>query len=146
MPWEDIRFWAYNSLVDNGTHILLYYYVISTGDPAMHPPPPGVTQTYTCLAISADRGAEQQASLFVLKPQPLPRQARDKDRKVEKRKAFFLPAGRSFTKPNNLGAVSWNGSKNNNIVWPPEPAYGTAGHETGTVFIDTKPGTPPEAK
>ena len=63
-PWEDIRFWAYNSLVDNGTHILLYYYVISTGDPALHPaPPPGVTQTYTCLAISTDRGAGQHALL-----------------------------------------------------------------------------------
>ena len=106
-PWEDIRIWAYNSLVDNGTHILLYYYVISTGDP-LHPAPPGATQTYTCLAVSSDRG-------------------------------------RTFTKP-DLGVVSWNGSSSNNIVWPLEPAFGTAGHETGTVFIDTKLGVLPDAK
>eukprot|EP01052_Picozoa_sp_SAG31_P019760 SAG31_NODE_1455_length_8278_cov_2.514366_6_plen_706_part_00 len=105
-PWENIRFWAYNSLVDNGTHILLYYYVISTGDPH-HPAPAGSTQAYTCLAVSQDRG-------------------------------------QTFTKP-SLGVVSWNGTTNNNIVWPPTPAT-NCGHETGTVFIDTKPGVKPEAR
>ena len=68
-PWENVRFWAYNSVVDNGTHVLyapymlasglhssldasdivadrLYYYIINAGDPA-HPLPAGQTQTYT---------------------------------------------------------------------------------------------------
>ena len=42
--------------------------------------------------------------------------------------------------------VSWNNSTDNNIVWPPEKDLGTGGHETGTVFIDSKPGVPPTAK
>ena len=53
--------------------------------------------------------------------------------------------GIEFSKP-SLGATWFNGSRANNLVWP--PSDGRAGHapyayhEPGSVFIDTKPGTP----
>jgi hypothetical protein len=53
--------------------------------------------------------------------------------------------GITFTKP-SLGAVWYNGSRANNLVWP--PSDGRAGHasyayhEPGSVFLDTKPGVP----
>ena len=50
-------------------------------------------------------------------------------------------AGVTFRKP-KLGIVSVNGSSANNIIWPPYPSP----HETGTVFIDTKPGVPADER
>eukprot|EP01051_Picozoa_sp_SAG22_P023269 SAG22_NODE_5931_length_928_cov_1.675513_1_plen_266_part_10 len=53
--------------------------------------------------------------------------------------------GITFEKP-NLGAVWFNGTTANNLVWP--PSDGRAGHEPyayhepGSVFIDDKPGVP----
>eukprot|EP01051_Picozoa_sp_SAG22_P011807 SAG22_NODE_1169_length_5270_cov_15.228969_4_plen_115_part_00 len=68
---------------------------------------------------------------------------------------LFVPADAVVDKPQSLapaaqphlGVVSFNGSKLNNIVWPPtQDGAGPAGHETGTVFIDTKPGIPASQK
>jgi hypothetical protein len=101
-PWENWRIWAYNSVVDNGTHILMYYYLNHCKAPCVK----GVSSMsrYTCLAVSVDGGLR-------------------------------------FTKP-NLGVVSIDGSSANNCIWPPTGG----GHETGNVFIDTKPGVAPAEK
>jgi hypothetical protein len=83
-PWENRRIWAYHAMLHNGSHVLLYYYVVSQDPSSAKPDPskPGEkTQVYTCLATSAD-------------------------------------GGRSFQKP-SLGVIAWNGTKDNNIVWPP---------------------------
>ena len=52
MEYENLRLWGYASAVDNGTHILLYYMVMSTLGQD-----PDKVAMYTALAISADRGA-----------------------------------------------------------------------------------------
>ena len=84
-PWENRRIWAYHAMLHNGSHVLLYYYVVSSLDVLANKLGPGKdadkTQVYTCLATSTD-------------------------------------GGRSFQKP-NLGVIAWNGTKDNNIVWPP---------------------------
>ena len=52
MEYENLRLWGYASAVDNGTHILLYYMVMSTLGQD-----PDKVAMYTALAISADHGA-----------------------------------------------------------------------------------------
>ena len=47
-PWETNRIWAYNSIVENGTHVLLYYHVFA--DAAQEDP------SRLCLAVSSDNG------------------------------------------------------------------------------------------
>ena len=88
-PWEGARFNYYHSLVDNGTHVLLYYDVLSSTGPVKDD-----IARATCLAVSSDRGE-------------------------------------TFTRP-NLGLVAFNGSTDNNIVWP----LNKTGHSPGTVFLD----------
>jgi hypothetical protein len=51
--------------------------------------------------------------------------------------------GRNWTKP-NLGLANFNGSKANNIVWPLDWQDNT--HAAGTVFIDTNPSAPADAR
>ena len=105
MEYENLRLWGYASAVDNGTHILLYYMVMSTlGQDA------DKVAMYTALAISADRGA-------------------------------------SFVKP-ELGLVDVGDGGKNNIVWPlaPKTVSKSGDHQTGTVWIDSKPGTPATEK
>ena len=105
MEYENLRLWGYASAVDNGTHILLYYMVMSTLGQD-----PDKVAMYTALAISADRGA-------------------------------------SFVKP-ELGLVDVGDGGKNNIVWPlaPKTVSKSGDHQTGTVWIDSKPGTPAAEK
>ncbi len=51
--------------------------------------------------------------------------------------------GRNWTKP-DLGLANFNGSKANNIVWPLDWQDNT--HAAGTVFIDTNPSAPADAR
>jgi hypothetical protein len=113
-PWEGARIAMYNSLVDNGTHILLYYDV-RPGPFKCKPglPPCGKQgtpwtgaddiQRATCLAISED--------------------------------------GVRFVKP-DLGLVAYNGSTHNNIVWPvrnrSHPEFVPWSYYPGTVFMDSQ--------
>eukprot|EP01044_Picomonas_judraskeda_P028370 COSAG03_NODE_9395_length_723_cov_0.929487_1_plen_105_part_10 len=48
-PWEGGRIIGYNSVVDNGTHVLLYYDAFSVNGPVKDD-----IARCTCLAISAD--------------------------------------------------------------------------------------------
>jgi hypothetical protein len=102
MAYENLRLWGYASAVDNGTHILMYYMVMSTLGQD-----PNKVAMYTALAISSDGGA-------------------------------------SFIKP-ELGLVDVGDGGKNNIIWPlkPKTVSGAGDHQTGTVWIDSKPGTPP---
>ena len=50
-PWEGGRIIGYNSVVDNGTHVLLYYDAFSVNGPVKDD-----IARCTCLAISADGG------------------------------------------------------------------------------------------
>lgn len=107
-PWENLRSFGYNSVVDNGTHILLYYFVFTAfpwpdGPRGKNRDEVNKEQWYTCLATSSDGGS-------------------------------------TFVKP-RLGLIEINGSRDNNCVWPPG-GWNATHHETGTVFIDSKPGVP----
>jgi hypothetical protein len=112
-PWENLRSFGYNSVVDNGTHVLIYYmlkstWLLSPAECAAATPAACVegwfTNAFTCVAISPDGSPS------------------------------------SFVKP-VLNLVEINGSKQNNCIWPPG-AHLAARHETGTVFIDERPGAP----
>lgn len=113
-PWENLRSFGYNSVLDNGTHVLLYYMIKSTWplSPAECAAAGTLgcvngwyTNAYTCVAISSD--------------------------------------GTSFAKP-ALGLVEINRSTANNCIWPPgRPGHLAAKHEPGTVFIDERPGGVP---
>ena len=50
-PWEGGRIIGYNSVVDNGTHVLMYYDAFSVNGQVKHD-----IQRCTCLAISSDGG------------------------------------------------------------------------------------------
>ena len=118
-PWEGGRIGPYNSIVDNGTHILLYYDVRPAAMKCNGTPPCGAEHTpwlgnddiqiATCLAISTD--------------------------------------GRNFVKP-NLGLVAYNGSTANNIVFPTRnrshPEFVPWSYYPGSVFLD--PHGPPQAR
>ena len=85
-PWEGGRFNYYHSVLDNGTHLLLYYDALSNMGPVKND-----LQRTTCLAVSASKGA-------------------------------------TWTRP-RLGLVEFNGSRDNNIVWP----LNNSAHSPGAV-------------
>ena len=68
-PWESARLAPYASVVSNGTHILMYYYIMNVGvartnGTANHT----VEQSFTCLATSSDGGLSfEKPSLGVVK-------------------------------------------------------------------------------
>ena len=53
-----------------------------------------------------------------------------------------MVTGVSWTKP-RLGVAEWNGTRENNIVWPLVSNSSTG---AGGAFEDTKPGTPPSER
>jgi hypothetical protein len=60
-PWENQRSFGYNSVVDNGTHVLLYYLIFTAfpwpgGPRGKNRDETYKEQWYTCLATSADGG------------------------------------------------------------------------------------------
>ena len=61
--------------------------------------------------------------------------------------AVSSDGGGSFFKP-ELGLVDVGDGGRNNIVWPtrPKTSSPSGDHQTGTVWIDTKPGVPPAEK
>ena len=58
MPWEGGRFNYYHSVVDNGTHVLMYYDSLTADGPIKDE-----IQRVTCLAVSADGVTFQRPNL-----------------------------------------------------------------------------------
>ena len=145
-PWENVRSFGYNSVVDNGTHVLIYY----------------VRRWILLLlrdSLATCRGLYLYVELCGSQVDYLPAVVDVAQQGVKS--TWALPTGDyqntyftclavsaddglTFTKP-ILNLIEINGSKMNNCVWPPGGAQ-AADHEPGTVFIDENPNARPDER
>jgi hypothetical protein len=149
-PWENLRTFGFHSVVDNGTHVLLYYFLF-TGFPypANHsfsesiPAAPHCNPAIPAQLCPGGLKCPQCGQPSCTCPgSPTPGKGKYKEQ-------FYTclatsTDGINFVKP-ILGVIEINGSTANNCVWPPG-GWNAISHQTGSVFIDTNPAAPPTEK
>eukprot|EP01048_Picozoa_sp_COSAG05_P018309 COSAG05_NODE_2656_length_2795_cov_2.660237_1_plen_247_part_00 len=112
-PWEGSRFNYYHSLVDNGTHVLLYYDVLTSTGPVT-----GDIARATCLAISDKSlgGSFTRPNLGLV----------DFNGSRDNNSTPLAHSVAGFTAGSLTRCCA--------VVWP----LNKTGHSPGTMFIDTQ--------
>ena len=145
-PWENLRTFGFHSVVDNGTHVLLYYFLF-TGFPfpANHSfsanmgPPPQCNPAIPAQLCPGGVKCPQCGKASCSCPGSPHTNSKYKEQ-FYTCLATSTDGGVTFFKP-SLGVIEINGSTANNCVWPPG-GWNAIDHQTGSVFIDTNPAVP----
>jgi hypothetical protein len=151
-PWENLRTFGFHSVIDNGTHVLLYYFLF-TGFPypanyssvGTEGSPPQCNPAIPTQLCPGGAKCPQCGKPSCPCPAGKPAPAKGKYKEqFYTCLATSVDGGATFVKP-ILKMIEINGSMDNNCVWPPG-GWSAIDHQTGSVFIDSNPATPAAEK